>query len=1421
MQVQPTTPVKEGQNQRKKKKVRVITRTATKEEREKLKQISTVWYNKGLNLLVVSLEQEMDEETGIIDHKKIKRPSGIAHLRDYLDNKNRLTLERIHELIDRTPNPALGFFNGKQHNNLFFMSIDIDIDKIPKEEVKETYDAIVEMVTKHIPISLHNETTRGMHIYLIIKGDPNQIHEAVKNTDGHFTINNIPINIEFRFKSNYTTFAGEGYSVLKGELEEVELDYIKSAMQAVLDALKFIEIVGDNYEEGSRNNIIYTLSAIQAKAGREEDIALMTNSCIAIFYNDLAEYQSRLTVTRNTYEAYRNNEPLDDGIERYIPEDKADEIRKYYGVRKGRNNNSKVEVKKIKEKQKEVDNKEGDEDEGDEEDRLMEKIANFLPDLEHNAKVLDAKHVQEVFDFNLRELSSIYLNLEHSHYHYVHELYDDLYAKLPCMNEIKYDPLDKKFYFYNGIYYQELGDIDKDNELLIELLSKLLQGYINNLILEFYKIKKELRELKDKIVAVIKGEGKKEGETVIATTITAVTAVPAEEELKKIKELNSKLNDIELRLDSYMQYIHNPLRLKKLLEYISTKHYYDRSKDPFAKIDEKEGICEYDKMTVFEDCILYVDKTKKTIKLLELSPKYFVKNCLQTKIKDKVNTDINNINIGFVKSTRFWKFFLDLANGDESLAYTLMVIIASSALMSYTKKKKVYFLVGGYNSGKSTLMNLLEATISDYYDELPYEALATRYAEAGKMEARPEFLKVKDARIVRVNEPRHGVHYNDSHLKVATGGDNIQARKILSNNIIRYRPKYTIFILTNDSPSFTDKSKAMKERIVIIPFNNEFVGLKEDKNILEKLLDTNGKETFFAVMVEMLKVALKEELEDVISRCKAIVDATNEAWYEHDSTQRFLDTCLKDAGDDNDDDTKYVIKDELYQAYASWCNDLGIKPVAVDTFIRLVKKKIPARRITVDYERRRSLAIVGYHLVVLSSSSNSSSTSNGNTNGNGKTQTLPLQQVQTDGNGNGNNDTNNDDDASTTASIATIADIAKDAKNAKDAVDAVNTKDAVDVTTATTTANNNTTANATNNNTADADDDERSVEMQPTHTTQKQSKASNHSEPSELSNHSNPSDASEPCGSSDALSDADTGDGDNNNSSNGNCNNGNGNDGDTSITTVEQLTSDQKRNADADTDTNTDTDTDASDGDDDRRTLDKILFALFSEENGGYYRCPVCNDNARYTSPYVYSQHVCYSHSRNYDSFNVDGMIVKVQDFIRLLQKFYPVTEDNGWTYFIRKMEKNYKKVLGTTTVSVGNDSNNNNNTNSTKTIKIEILDGDGINGNGMNGNNNNNNKNDTTAGIDNNDVSNSNTKGKTGRVYIKKCYVVTVKMIEPCEFLCLHCNKKYANADRMMDHVAEVYKSAYNNDDKFLYTDIEVVEEGKGLLLSDYTNAV
>jgi phage/plasmid-associated DNA primase len=167
----------------------------------------------------------------------------------------------------------------------------------------------------------------------------------------------------------------------------------------------------------------------------------------------------------------------------------------------------------------------------------------------------------------------------------------------------------------------------------------------------------------------------------------------------------------------------------------------------------------------------------------------------------------------------------------------------------------------------------------------------------------------------------------------------------------------------------------------------------------------------------------------------------------------------------------------------------------------------------------------------------------------------------------------------------------------------------------------------------------------------------------------------------------------NNNGDNGNASNGNGNgsnnnnsknssSNNTVTTTAETVEPSEPTSAEESNKKHVED----KDKDKDRDTLDKILFAIFSEENGGYFRCPVCNDSVRYTSPYTLSQHVCYAHARNYDIFDADGVSVKVQDFIRLLQKFYPITEDYGWTYFIRKLGKN----TGSTFASDFNSGNRN-----------------------------------------------------------------------------------------------------------------------------------
>jgi hypothetical protein len=166
-----------------------LKREATKEERERLKQFATEWYNKGFNLAVYALEQKIKD--GIVDPlKRDKRPAGYEQISEYFDNKKRFSLERIYELIDETPNPAIAFFNGKQYNGLVFISIDIDVKNRPKDEegVKQIYNDVVNMIKEHIPLTMCNETKCGLHLYLLVEGNPDEIYDTLDTVMKNFNI---------------------------------------------------------------------------------------------------------------------------------------------------------------------------------------------------------------------------------------------------------------------------------------------------------------------------------------------------------------------------------------------------------------------------------------------------------------------------------------------------------------------------------------------------------------------------------------------------------------------------------------------------------------------------------------------------------------------------------------------------------------------------------------------------------------------------------------------------------------------------------------------------------------------------------------------------------------------------------------------------------------------------------------------------------------------------------------------------------------------------------------------------------------------------------------------------------------------------------------------------------------------------------
>ena len=1280
-----------------------LKREATKEERERLKQFATVWYNKGFNIAVVALEPKIKD--GIVDPlKRNKRPAGREPISEYFDNKNRFTLERIFELIDKTADPAIAFFNGKQHNSLVFISIDVDVKNRPKdaEGVKQIYNDVVSMIKEHIPLTMCNETRCGLHLYLLVEGNPDEIYDTLDNIQTNFKILGQEIGIEFRIKNNLTVVAGEGYGELQNELAKVELKRMDYAIQAVIGALNFIQIVQDDYKDGSRNNIIYTLSAVQAKAGIPEIVALMTNACIATFYHD-EQKTDRIVTTKNTYAKYRDNQALDDSLENYIGEKKAKDVKDYYYKSKSKTNAGNGKGKDIKEMVEEALKKaEKTRRQAKKKVRLLDLdiglIKRYKEDLEHNTKILNTKNIQEVLDFNIREVEDIYLQLpSNSNTHYTSDLYNDLYSKIPFIttNELKYDPEEGTFYYFTGSYYKKI-----DTLTLLKVLEKLLKGYISKLILD-YKASKEHPEEPEPEEGEDGDREEDEGEdTTPSNTL--------------------------LRLLAYMQYVHDPSRLKKMIEYLQTKCYYDSSSDPFNQPDSY-GLTDYDRMTVFEDCIVYVDATPKTtpiLKVLEPSPKYFVKSCLPSSIKDKINVDINSISLDFVKSTRLWKYFLEINSNNEKQALTLLAIMSHVFFVFDTARKKVYFLYGFTNIGKSTLANLFVNLLGERLcTELPYESLLVKdKKEAGRMLPSPEWINIKDARMIYVREPEEGVRFGEHQLKVATGGDLLPARLLYSNEIMKFKIKGSIFILTNHYPIFTDKSSAMKDRVVVVELRAKFQEV--DRYILKRILEegdgegssiSSSKEECYLALFEMLKLALRKGIDGLINECEEITHFTKMVWYEQDNIQWYIDEGLKYVGDERQID----ISEGLYNNYKYWCTTNGLEPVSLDTFRRRIREKIPSDRIKKDPKRKNALMLIGYKYVT-------DTDTNTDTNNNTNINTNNNNSNNNSSNNNSNKETINNSvrDASNTSNV-TIANNVKDANDAKDASNATIAMDAKDVMQSTQT---------------------QSTPSQPSLALP--SLANDGyvpSVPSDLSEGRDCEKNNNTTAGMDIVNSNSNGIGSNNSNGNGN--------GNTSIvtttnTTIEPSESNQKHE------------------DNDRETLDKILFAIFSEENGGYFRCPICNDNARYTSPYTFSQHVCYAHARNYGTFDVDGMSINVQEFIRLLQKFYPITEDRGWTYYIEKMKENHKKVMTTSittsNINDSNASNTNNTSNTRKTIIKKTIDPNSI----------------------------TITDGRIANVYIRNQLIASVRHLGNHYYQCMHCNEIYDDSYFIMLHIKEIFKT-------------------------------
>jgi len=166
-------------------------------------------------------------------------------------------------------------------------------------------------------------------------------------------------------------------------------------------------------------------------------------------------------------------------------------------------------------------------------------------------------------------------------------------------------------------------------------------------------------------------------------------------------------------------------------------------------------------------------------------------------------------------------------------------------------------------------------------------------------------------------------------LKQVISGDLVQA-DIKYKEPFTFRPIAKHIFSMNEVPLISDRTYAMKRRLIILKFNQTFYGKKEDKRLESKLADELPG--ILNCCLEGLTRVLENESitmsDQMIEDKKAFIGAMNPVLHFVDAACVLKDEAL-------------VIKNDLYQRHKSWCDESGLKPLTKIKFYEQLLSDFP------------------------------------------------------------------------------------------------------------------------------------------------------------------------------------------------------------------------------------------------------------------------------------------------------------------------------------------------------------------------------------------------------------------------------------------------------------------------------------------------
>jgi putative DNA primase/helicase len=257
------------------------------------------------------------------------------------------------------------------------------------------------------------------------------------------------------------------------------------------------------------------------------------------------------------------------------------------------------------------------------------------------------------------------------------------------------------------------------------------------------------------------------------------------------------------------------------------------------------------------------------------------------------------------------------------------------ALVGGIRKKRIVNLIGPKDTGKSTLLRLLNEILGSYVVTPAVEELVS----SGRSQADKFALhELYGARMALISETERGSRFRTGPLKAVTGGDMISTQA-KGRQPINWRASVMLFIATNEQVMFDAGDRAFTDRLVHIEFKRTR-GI--DRSLNTKL--EGEKPGILNWILEGVAAYLSDEMTEPDSIVKARENAENAVttpyrFIEYALTNNFLVEVPESFST-----RKLCQPMPLYKRYKSWCAvEEGLRPARYPDFKRVLEQRYPLK----------------------------------------------------------------------------------------------------------------------------------------------------------------------------------------------------------------------------------------------------------------------------------------------------------------------------------------------------------------------------------------------------------------------------------------------------------------------------------------------